>query len=450
MSSRARYYLEQAIPEVDDLVDKGLFTKNEVNMIMKKRTDFEHRLNSRGSRINDYVKYIAYETSVEKLRQKRVKRILEAHKTNSISDWSIEHRIQFIYQRGCNKFPKDLKFWSLYLNHLKTRGSKTSYRRIHRVYNQLLRLHPTKVDIWISCAKYEYEVHANFKSCRSVFQNSLRFNPDSFKLWLEYCKFELNFITKLINRRKVLGLINEREQQMDMLQQQEDAANGAEDSENDGNEPDDGPLNVPSTGDSMRDKLNQLPEADMNMLGNEDTNPALRGDIALTIFDIAIQELAESYFNKHKGYYTTTELDSDMNLRVTQAEYLFKLTMSFIDLFDNFTDLRRDYLINHVVQFWKNSAFGEILQLKLKSAYVDLLIIDITLNIRYAELENLNTEDLQISVNKFIAYKYKLDDDVSSSLKKVFASYLQERFQSQKQEGEDARYGILNAIIKKL
>ena len=144
---------------------------------MRKRTDFEHRLNSRGSSINDYMKYIVYETNVDKLRQKRVKRILQSSRSNSLSDWSIQQRITFIYQRGTNKFPQDLKFWAMYLNFLKTRGAKTSYKKIHNVYNQLLKLHPNNVDIWISCAKYEYEVHANFKSCRTVFQNGLRFNP---------------------------------------------------------------------------------------------------------------------------------------------------------------------------------------------------------------------------------------------------------------------------------
>lgn len=72
-------------------------------------------------------------------------------------------------------------------------------------------------EIWVSCAKYEYERYANFNTCRTVFQNALRFNHDNPQLWIEYFKFELNFVTKLINRRKVMDLINEREQEMDML-----------------------------------------------------------------------------------------------------------------------------------------------------------------------------------------------------------------------------------------
>ncbi|CUS23467.1 LAQU0S10e01024g1_1 [Lachancea quebecensis] len=445
MSSKARYYLEQAIPEVDDLINKGLFTKNEVSTIMKKRTDFEHKLNSRGSRIKDYEKYIEYESALEKLRQKRVKRILEGVKTNSVSDWSIEQRIQFIFQRGCNKFPKDLKFWSLYLNHLKSRGHKTSYRKIHNVYNQLLKLHPTNTDIWVSCAKYEYEVHANFKSCRTVFQTGLRFNPDSPQLWHEYVKFELNFITKLINRRRVMGLINEREQELDMqAQQQEARAQGGSDSED---AVDSAGI---STGDAMKDKLNELPEADMDMLGNEDTNPALRGDIALTIFDLAMKNLGKSFLERHRGYYAVIDSKPDADLNVAVVKYLFDISMSYIALFHEFPDLQRDYLTNHVLQYWKSNPYDVQLDKAMPDFYVKLLTLEITLNLRFMDIEKLNVDQLQLSVNKFIAYKNKVSDELRRELTLSFVSYLQERILSRLDKDEDPRYKILNAIIKKL
>ncbi|SCU94389.1 LADA_0G08240g1_1 [Lachancea dasiensis] len=453
MSSKARYYLEQAIPEVDDLVAKGLFTKNEVSSIMKKRTDFEHRLNSRGSRIEDYEKYVDFESNVEKLRRKRVQRILEGSKPSSISDWSIQQRIQFIFQRGCNKFPKELKFWSFYLNYLKNRGQKTSYRRIHSVYNQLLKLHPTNIDIWVSCAKYEYEVHANFKSCRTVFQNGLRFNPDSTMLWFEYVKFELNFITKLINRRKVMGLINEREQALD-LQAQEEESTPQEESETRLNEIADDDDNLafakPSTGDAMKDKLNELPEADMDMLGNEDTNPALRGDIALTIFDVAMKNLGEHYLKKHRGYYASSGSAPDHELIVGSVSHLFNISLTYVSLFSSFSDLHRDYLTNHVIQHWKNNTYNVKLEQELPDIYVKLLILDITLNIRFMSVDQLDVDQLQLSVNKFIAYNVKVSEGIKRKLKASYVEYLQDCILSKMNKEEDPRFKIINAIIKKL
>ncbi|CCC70614.1 hypothetical protein NCAS_0F01300 [Naumovozyma castellii] len=440
MSSKTRYYLEQCIPEMDDLVEKGLFTKNEVSLIMRKRTDFEHRLNSRGSSINDYMKYIVYETNVDKLRQKRVKRILQSSRSNSLSDWSIQQRITFIYQRGTNKFPQDLKFWAMYLNFLKTRGAKTSYKKIHNVYNQLLKLHPNNVDIWISCAKYEYEVHANFKSCRTVFQNGLRFNPDVAKLWYEYIKFELNFVTKLINRRKVMGLITEREQELDMLNEQNDAAHEDEEKATS--------LQAPSTGDNMKDKLNDLPEADMSMLGNEETNPALRGDIALAIYDLAMKTLSKHYINKHKGYYAVSDDATNKELQKDALLFLFEKSTEYIKLFDAFTDLQRDHLINHVLQFWKNE-ISQPLQEQLADIYVSIIIMDITLNIRYMTLETLDVDQLQLSVKKYFAYKEKFNKKLVNSLHSRYRDYLQDTFLKNMEES-DPKFNILTMVVKKL
>lgn len=440
MSSKTRYYLEQCIPEVEDLVDKGLFTKNEVSTIMKKRTDFEHRLNSRGSSIRDYMKYISYESSVSKLRTKRVKRILDCSKTNSISDWSIQQRIAFIYQRGCNKFPSDLKFWAMHLNFLKTRGHSTSYKRIHNVYNELLKLHPNNVEVWISCAKYEYEVHANFKSCRVVFQNGLRFNPDSSKLWYEYVKFELNFITKLINRRKVMGLINEREQEIDMLKEQNEKKGTTED----------GGIVAPSTGDAMKDRLNEFPEADMNMLGNDETNPALRGDIALATFDLCMSTLGEIYQKKHRGYYSLVDRQMNKELTLETVKYLYERSAEYIALFDHFQDLRRDYLINHVLEYWRQEHYSISLPRELPELYIEITLIDATLNVRYMSVEDLDIEQLQLSVKKYFAYKNKLDESMSKELQKRYTAFLRERFVDKLDKENDPRYDTLQLITRKL
>lgn len=427
------------------MVDLGLFTKKEVSLIMKKRTDFEHRLNSRGSSINDYIKYINYENSVESLRKKRVKRVLQNSKKNTISDWSVQQRIAYIYQRGCNKFPNELKFWAMYLKYLKTRGNQTSYKKIQKVYNELLRLHPTNVEVWISCAKYEYEVHANFKSCRLLFQNALRFNPQAFKLWYEYIKFELSFITKLINRRKVMGLLSEREQELDMLKQ-----TSTESSEENGSKNEDATVYIPTAGDVMKDKLNQLPEADMNMLGNDETNPALRGDIALTIFDMCMKTLGDYYINKYKGYYDISDSVTLKELKLETTSTLFEKSMELISLFDNFKDLHRDYLINHVLEYWKNEHENILLKDDLPELNDGIIFLDITLNIRYMQVESLDVDQLQLSVKKYFAYKSKLDESSIKKVKEKYSEFIRDRFITKMSSENNESYHLLETITKKL
>lgn len=461
MSSKARYYLEQCIPEVDDLVEKGLFTKQEVNKIMKKRTDFEHRLCSRGSTINDYIRYVEYEINVDKLRLKRVKRLLHGSKKYSLSDYSIHRRIDFIFKRGCQKFPKNLKFWSLYLNYLKSRGNKISYKKIHTVYNELLRLHPTNTDIWISCAKYEYERYANYNTCRIVFQNGLRFNHDNPQLWLEYFKFELNFVTKLINRRKIMNLINEREQEMDMLDQQnenllvENGKTGKLIEENNDEDSDDGmyAVKAPSTGDSMKDKLNELPEVNVNMLGTEENNPALKGDVALTIYTVAMKQLYDVYMNQQLGLYAHEFKNSEANkteklrrqnlqqqLDRTCFDYLSELTQQYIILVDNFSDLKREYIINGIINFYNNNYSHN------DPALMTLLL---TLDIRYATLEEFDVNALKVTIKKYTAFVAKnKNKNLKIKVQENIKTLLNEKYSSL--EPTDSRAGIVRTIIDSL
>ncbi|KAL6950036.1 hypothetical protein ACO0QE_000706 [Hanseniaspora vineae] len=439
--SKARYYLEQCIPEVDDLVTQGIFTKQEVGSIMRKRTDFEHRLCSRGSSINDYVRYVNYEGNVDKLRMKRIKRLLDGEKKgHSISDYSIQRRIEYIFQRGCNKFPTDLKFWSIYLNYLKSKGNKVSYKKIHSVYNQLLRLHPTNVDIWISCAKFEYEIYANFKSCRTVFQNGLRFNSDSEKLWYEYIKFELNFITKLLSRRKVLKLINEREQEMDMQNQRIESKGHDGEVENESDDEQSG-VTMPSTGDSMKDKLNELPDVDISMLGNDETNPALKGDIALAIYDIAMKTLLESFLKKHRGYALDATAQEDQELVASGKQHIIDLSLQYIQLFDKFTELNRSYLINHVVQYIYNN---------IQDENIEMCLIEMTLDVRYMTVENFQDSLLQYSVKKYLSFVAKCKNaQYKRDVSLAYKDYLRTTFLDELSVNDPKR-DVLSSIIATL
>lgn len=424
---------------------QGIFTKQEVGSIMRKRTDFEHRLCSRGSSINDYVRYVNYEGNVDKLRVKRIKRLLDGEKKkgHSISDYSIQRRIEYIFQRGCNKFPTDLKFWSIYLNYLKSKGNKVSYKRIHSVYNQLLRLHPTNVDIWISCAKFEYEIYANFKSCRTVFQNGLRFNSDSEKLWYEYIKFELNFITKLLSRRKVLKLINEREQEMDMQNQRIESKGHDGEMEN-GNDTDDeeqSGVTMPTTGDSMKDKLNELPDVDISMLGNDETNPALKGDIALTIYDIAMKTLLDSFLKKHRGYALESTAQEDQELVDSGKQHIIDLSLQYIKLFDKFTELNRIYLINHVVQYIYNN---------IQDENIEMCLVELTLDVRYMTVETFQDNLLQYSVKKYLSFVSKCKNtQYKKDVSLAYKDYLRTTFLDELSVNDPKR-GVLSSIITTL
>ena len=74
---KVHFQLESTLPELLDLEEKGLFTKQELRQITLKRTKFESALIKRSGRPEDYLKYAEYEIGLERLRRLRWKRLSE-------------------------------------------------------------------------------------------------------------------------------------------------------------------------------------------------------------------------------------------------------------------------------------------------------------------------------------------------------------------------------------
>lgn len=417
MSAKVRYYLEQTVPELEDLQKKGLFDKNEINLIMRKRTDFEHRLASRGSKTRDYLKYVDYETNLERLRKKRYSRLSSVGLINtkpSISDWASERRILFIYDRAIQKFPNDLQIWEEYLNYAK---KQKLFKKIYKIYTQLLQLHPTSIASWISAANFEYEYVGSAKNARTLFQRALRFNKDSKKLWISYTLFELSYITKLLSRRKILGLITEKQQRDHEASEQSNVEQ---------HEEDDGMIQLPTvTHEELKGALNTLPDADMNMLGNPETNPALKGDVALTVAEIAIDTL----------------FALKTNTTISEFEFKYQLCLEFITLFTKFEELNRLYLGQHMVDYLMRQFDHE----------PKAIVLDITLPLRYVSVNDVNFIDiLQSCTNKYLAYKSKAQNvNDKADLKSLLSTFLTTKFLEDDSINDKTKQ-ILHSIVKKL
>jgi U3 small nucleolar RNA-associated protein 6 len=420
MSAKTRYYLEQSIPELDDLFKKGLFTKEEITHIIKKRTDFEHRLASRGSKTRDYLKYIDFEKNLEKLRSKRYNRLNSVGLVNtkpSISDWAGERRVLFIFDRSVQKFPSDFLLWENYLNYLKT---QKLFKKIYKVYNQLLKLHPSSVESWINAASFEFDFVGSAKNARILFQKGLRFNKHSSKLWFAYLTFELNYISKLLSRRQLLGLMTEKQQLEHQVSEAKDVEMDEEDS---------GLIKLDN--DLVKSELNSLPDADLNMLGSPETNPALKGDVALTIYDVMIETL----INQKKEHFGMS-YSSHFN------EYEFKIESAYkaLSIFQDYDNLSKTYLASHVI----NKLLNEY------SSDPKVIILDVLLLLRFDDNKAQVIDTLQSSTNKYLAYKSKLSsDDSKTELKSLFVEYLIENFISN-EKVDDSTKKIMNSIIKKL
>ncbi|MCJ1244581.1 U3 snoRNP protein [Trapelia coarctata] len=283
-SDKARFYLEQSIPELHELERKKCFTKDEISSIAKKRSDFEHKLSARGSHPSDYARYAEYEMNLDSLRRKRAKRMgikAAAH--------SGQKRISFILERATRKFHGDIGLWMQYLEYSK---QQKAYKKVAQIFTSLLRLHPTKPELWIMAAKYVMEDQGDMTGGRSYMQRGLRFCKQSRELWLEYAKLELLYIAKITARRRILGL---------------DSVPGSEDPLLSIQEEDADHIALPATtAEDVDPSLRADSLGDETSLLNLDATPALSGAIPIAIFDAAMGKFHDAYFAEQFFNLTTS------------------------------------------------------------------------------------------------------------------------------------------------
>jgi U3 small nucleolar RNA-associated protein 6 len=256
-SDKARFYLEQQVPELQEYERKQIFTREEISAIAKKRSDFEHILNARGSKAGDYVRYATYEMNLDSLRKKRCKH-------------GGQRTIFFILDRATKKFPGDLGLWVQYVQFCqKEKASK----KLAKVFTAMLRLKPREWGLWVLAAKHYAEDQGDMTTARSYMQRGLRFCKDERRMYLEYAKLEMVYLAKLAARRKILGLDEERKAP-------------------DAQEEDDNMMMLPEiSAEDIDPEANKgVEEVNADALQRLANAPAYTGAIPLAIFDAAMKQ----------------------------------------------------------------------------------------------------------------------------------------------------------------
>lgn len=463
MSDQVRFYLEQSIPELEDLEQRGLFTKKEIAQLVRKRTDFEHRITGRQSRPRDFLRYAHFEINLEALRMKRIARLgnnpaakLKKNRNRNmpaptnISDYAGRRRINFVFDRGTKKFAGDADLWKQHIAFLK---HYKMMAKLSTVHTNMLKLFPNRADIWIMVAKHEFDENSAAQTARSVFQRGLRFNPESKKLWLEYTKLELLYVSKILTRRKLLGILADRDKQREVEEVKEvDNDNVIALPELDGD-------------DEIKAELKTLPEADIDMLGNPSTNPALRGDVALAIFDSALETIP-----RYSSEINTGLKNDDGSFTVALAPhfaFLLSFSRQYLELFDEFEDMDREYLCAHVIQAVLQQINKDIGSSSLKltesaiAGIAQLVVDDITLSVRYlSPLDAAFPEAFKLTLNKYNVAMSKTwkkkGSDRQQQVRKQIASQFKEKLadflnagKSVDREIDENLKRALKAVIKK-
>ena len=156
-----------------------------------------------------------------------------------------------------------------------------SYKKLSQIFTRVLRLHPSKADLWIYAAGYAIEEHADMTMARDYMQRGLRFCKGSKNLWIEYGKLEMGYIAKIAARRRILGI---------------DGSEPSEFPEDQGpdtfEDPNADVIALPVvTGEDVNPSIQSSdPEkSDQVALDNLSSTPALSGAIPIAIFDEAMK-----------------------------------------------------------------------------------------------------------------------------------------------------------------
>ncbi|KAI9352839.1 U3 small nucleolar RNA-associated protein 6-domain-containing protein [Obelidium mucronatum] len=323
MAEQVRFHLEKMIPELEDMEQRGVFTKAEIKEIVKRRTAHEYAIHRRIGRRADYLKYIEYEINLDRLRKKRKIRLgLDVEQSEqqneakkklgfTLSDYSLTKRINGLYQKALRKFSGDVEMWVQYFEWAKSMGASSS---LGRSFARAIQLHPTNPSMYILAAQYEFVNNKNMTSARVLMQRGLRINKEATNLWHEYFKLELLWTEKIKERRRILfgdsalgleprALPSSAEPSKPPKRKLDDEDGSDEDDENeDGN-----------TGVQLQDEDESLPQSQLDLdptikVSNDDSaqDPALTMGKKLSPVQQAMIELAipkAIYRNAIKGLY---------------------------------------------------------------------------------------------------------------------------------------------------
>ncbi|KAH9983609.1 U3 small nucleolar RNA-associated protein 6-domain-containing protein [Russula compacta] len=199
---RVQFEQEQMLAELKDLGQKGLFSPAEIKQIIKKRTAFEIALVRRIPKKNDYLRYAAYEMSLEALRRKRVERLKLQKSPPSISDYALTRRQFQIFERALKKFKSDVSLW---LEYLRVAQRAHAHALAGRIAARAVQLHPRTPALYVLAAAHEL-AHGGMGAARALLLRGLRLNAACADMWREYVRLEMGFVEAVRRRWDVLGI----------------------------------------------------------------------------------------------------------------------------------------------------------------------------------------------------------------------------------------------------
>lgn len=186
--------MEEMVPELQDLEERGYFQKHELKQVVKKRTQFEYLLKRPAPKKADFLGYVSnphavndaatndavwleclrcrnmlgcnryaeYEAKLEELRAHR-KQSMGIKGQTTVGDYAIVRRIHLIYERATRKFRGDLRIWLKWLEFCRTSNSTRQTSRVSAIDRRLCSV---RCIMYVSCFPYQLLIHLGQEESR--------------------------------------------------------------------------------------------------------------------------------------------------------------------------------------------------------------------------------------------------------------------------------------------
>ncbi|KAL2137905.1 hypothetical protein VTI28DRAFT_7852 [Corynascus sepedonium] len=315
VSDKARFYLERAAPELREFEEKEIFTKDEIRSLVTKRSDYEHLILSPGTKPADFLSYVAWERSLDRLRAKRCRRLNIRPGTGiaAASSHASHARTFGIFERAVLKHPGSVALWRAYLDF--AGGEAKASKRWRRVCTRALRLHPTDAGLWALAGRRAAQ-SGDMERARAHFLRGCRFCTGEASLWVEYARCEMEWLARVEAKKAGKG-VRSGVNTMEAIKATEAVQEGdvllLEDDDDDDESGDEGALMLPDPDAAQGQGKKARPEVfDEEATRKMEQSPALSGAIPMAIFDIAKKQpffgpaAAETFFDVFAGFTTVS------------------------------------------------------------------------------------------------------------------------------------------------
>ncbi|KAF9764399.1 U3 small nucleolar RNA-associated protein 6 [Nosema granulosis] len=189
MSEKVFLNLERMLPELEDYQERGLFSKSELQKIIETRKKHESRLQRVDKKLLDFVRYINSETSLEKIRDKRLRKY-SLKRTHQ--DTKISKRVVMLYKNALEKFNEK----DLIVDFTEYAKKKQMVADMKDVYATCCLKNPLDVDLWIYCASSLFEME-DIDGARALFFKGIRMNPTNMEIRKEFFRMEVLYINRV-------------------------------------------------------------------------------------------------------------------------------------------------------------------------------------------------------------------------------------------------------------